>query len=257
MICTQAPDPCSQNRALCSTNVGAGCSCHPTGANHHRSPRVPSHPVWPTQVMVLKVSVRISWSQVAWVGVCGWAPAGNVSGRCLTQGCKVAAQSSPPGLVLRCEHEHHADINRVLVTHERWASLSAAAHEDVLIGIVVTVLKPGDQMTGEGTFEGCSELLRVVVSKVKGGAGGKKGQAVMIVQVFVASRHGHLGGKGVFYKAGNAGIVHAGRSGSEGLLQHRVYALMVVGNLRLERQFGGVIVGQHGIAEIIPRPVVA
>jgi hypothetical protein len=28
-----------------STNVGAGCSCHPTGANHHRSPRVPLHPV--------------------------------------------------------------------------------------------------------------------------------------------------------------------------------------------------------------------
>ncbi len=37
-------------RASESTNVGAGCSCHPTGANHHRSPRVPLHPVWQTPV---------------------------------------------------------------------------------------------------------------------------------------------------------------------------------------------------------------
>jgi hypothetical protein len=33
-----------------STNVGAGCSCHPTGAKHHRSARVPFHPVWPAPV---------------------------------------------------------------------------------------------------------------------------------------------------------------------------------------------------------------
>jgi transposase len=28
----------------------AGCSCHPTGANHHLSPPVPLHPVWQTPV---------------------------------------------------------------------------------------------------------------------------------------------------------------------------------------------------------------
>src|SRR3984893_5473303 len=32
------------------THVGAGCSCHPTVANHHRSPHVPLHPVWQTPV---------------------------------------------------------------------------------------------------------------------------------------------------------------------------------------------------------------
>ncbi len=30
--------------------TGAGCSCHPTGAQHHLSIRVPLHPVWQTPV---------------------------------------------------------------------------------------------------------------------------------------------------------------------------------------------------------------
>ena len=50
-ICTQTPDPRFIGRASkSSTNVGAGCSCHPTSANHLRSPRVPLHPVWPAPV---------------------------------------------------------------------------------------------------------------------------------------------------------------------------------------------------------------
>ncbi len=42
-----------------STNVGAGCSCHPTGAQHHLSPRVPLHPVWQTPVARLSVLTRL------------------------------------------------------------------------------------------------------------------------------------------------------------------------------------------------------
>jgi hypothetical protein len=41
-----------------STNVGAGGSCHPTGVQHHLSPRVPLHPVW--QTPVARFSVLIS-----------------------------------------------------------------------------------------------------------------------------------------------------------------------------------------------------
>jgi hypothetical protein len=45
------PGPTLHRRAsIASTNVGAGCSCHPTDAQHHRSPHVPFHPVWPTPV---------------------------------------------------------------------------------------------------------------------------------------------------------------------------------------------------------------
>ncbi len=33
-----------------STNVGAGCSCHPTGAQHHLSLRVALHPAWQRQL---------------------------------------------------------------------------------------------------------------------------------------------------------------------------------------------------------------
>ena len=33
-----------------SANIGAACSCHPTGTKHRRSTRVPSHPVWPRPV---------------------------------------------------------------------------------------------------------------------------------------------------------------------------------------------------------------
>jgi hypothetical protein len=42
--------------SISSTNVGAGCSCHPTSANHHRSARVPFHPVW--QMPVARFPVR-------------------------------------------------------------------------------------------------------------------------------------------------------------------------------------------------------
>ncbi len=45
------PGPTLHRRAsIASTNVGAGCSCHPTDAQHHRSPHVPFHPVWPAPV---------------------------------------------------------------------------------------------------------------------------------------------------------------------------------------------------------------
>jgi hypothetical protein len=41
------PDPRFRPGFLPSTSVAAGCSCHPTGFDHHRSTRVPLHPVWP------------------------------------------------------------------------------------------------------------------------------------------------------------------------------------------------------------------
>jgi hypothetical protein len=54
-ICTQTPDPrLSVGLSKLSTNVGAGCSCHPTSADHFRSPRVSFHPVWPTPVARLR-----------------------------------------------------------------------------------------------------------------------------------------------------------------------------------------------------------
>ena len=40
-----------------NTPVGAGCSCHPTGANHHLSPPVPLHPVWQTPVARLSGAI--------------------------------------------------------------------------------------------------------------------------------------------------------------------------------------------------------
>jgi hypothetical protein len=49
-ISTQPQTHASPSGFTLSTNVGAGCSCHPTGAYHHRSPRVPLHPVWPRSV---------------------------------------------------------------------------------------------------------------------------------------------------------------------------------------------------------------
>jgi len=39
-------------------NVGAGGSCHPTDANHHRSSHVPFHPVWSTPVARFPVPIR-------------------------------------------------------------------------------------------------------------------------------------------------------------------------------------------------------
>src|ERR1017187_4846851 len=44
------PDPRFSVGLKPGTNVGAGCSCHPTGCEYHRSPRVPLHPVWPRPV---------------------------------------------------------------------------------------------------------------------------------------------------------------------------------------------------------------
>jgi hypothetical protein len=46
--------------SISSSNVGAGCSCHPTGANHHLFPRVPLHPVWQTPVARLSVPILIA-----------------------------------------------------------------------------------------------------------------------------------------------------------------------------------------------------
>ncbi|MGA2730933.1 MAG: hypothetical protein ABSE96_24235, partial [Terracidiphilus sp.] len=39
-----------------STNVGAGCNCHPTGIHNDRATRVPSHPVWPKAICTLSVT---------------------------------------------------------------------------------------------------------------------------------------------------------------------------------------------------------
>ena len=41
------PRPMLSKSGSCGTTVGAGCSCHPTGCEYHRSTRVPLHPVWP------------------------------------------------------------------------------------------------------------------------------------------------------------------------------------------------------------------
>jgi hypothetical protein len=47
-----------------STNVGAGCSCHPTSAKHHRSAHVPFHPVWPAPVARLRGPISKSiWNK--------------------------------------------------------------------------------------------------------------------------------------------------------------------------------------------------
>ncbi len=48
------------------TNVGAGCSCHPTGWHHHRSTRVPLHPVWPRPVARFPVLILES-SLTKWI----------------------------------------------------------------------------------------------------------------------------------------------------------------------------------------------
>jgi len=46
-----------------STNVGAGYSCHPTSADHLRSPRVPFH-LWPTPVARLSGLTALSTSRL-------------------------------------------------------------------------------------------------------------------------------------------------------------------------------------------------
>ena len=49
-VCTQPQTHAFRSGFKPGTNVGAGCSCHPTGCDHHRSTRVPLHPVWPRPV---------------------------------------------------------------------------------------------------------------------------------------------------------------------------------------------------------------
>jgi len=46
-VCTQPQTHAFRSGSESDTNVGAGCSCHPTGSHHLRSTRVPLHPVWP------------------------------------------------------------------------------------------------------------------------------------------------------------------------------------------------------------------
>jgi hypothetical protein len=46
-VCTQPQTHAFRSGFEPGTNVGAGCSCHPTGCEYHRSTRVPLHPVWP------------------------------------------------------------------------------------------------------------------------------------------------------------------------------------------------------------------
>src|ERR1700730_870023 len=50
LTASQTDDAHTEVVGISGTNVGAGCSCHPTVANHHRSPHVPLHPVWQTPV---------------------------------------------------------------------------------------------------------------------------------------------------------------------------------------------------------------
>jgi transposase len=49
-VCTQPQTHAFRSGFKPGTNVGAGCSCHPTGCEYHRSTRVPLHPVWPRPV---------------------------------------------------------------------------------------------------------------------------------------------------------------------------------------------------------------
>src|SRR5271157_5355868 len=49
-VCTQPQTHAFRSGFKPGTNVGAGCSCHPTGCEYHRSARVPLHPVWPRPV---------------------------------------------------------------------------------------------------------------------------------------------------------------------------------------------------------------
>src|SRR5580658_141682 len=49
-VCTQPQTHAFRSGFKPGTNVGAGCSCHPTSSAHHRSTRVPLHPVWPSPV---------------------------------------------------------------------------------------------------------------------------------------------------------------------------------------------------------------
>src|ERR1700722_5813616 len=51
------PDPRFTVGLVVGTNVGAGCSCHPTGANHLRSLSVPFHPVWRKPVARFRVPI--------------------------------------------------------------------------------------------------------------------------------------------------------------------------------------------------------
>jgi hypothetical protein len=45
-VCTQPQTHAFRSGFKSSTNVGAGCSYHPTGCQYHRSTRAPLHPVW-------------------------------------------------------------------------------------------------------------------------------------------------------------------------------------------------------------------
>ena len=50
MICTQAPEPCSQNRALVAPLSARAVTAAQLNTGHHLSTRVPCQPVWPRPV---------------------------------------------------------------------------------------------------------------------------------------------------------------------------------------------------------------
>src|SRR5579864_316616 len=59
-VCTQPQTHAFRSGFKPGTNVGAGCSCHPTGCEYHRSTRVPLHPVWPRPVARLSGLIDFS-----------------------------------------------------------------------------------------------------------------------------------------------------------------------------------------------------
>src|ERR1035441_2161559 len=54
MTCTQAPDPCSQNRAVKAPMSARAVTAAQLNTGHHLSTRVPCHPVWPRPVARLR-----------------------------------------------------------------------------------------------------------------------------------------------------------------------------------------------------------
>jgi hypothetical protein len=58
-VCTQPQTHASRSGFKSSTDVGAGCSCHPTGCEYHPSTRVPLHPVWPRPVARFSVQIAL------------------------------------------------------------------------------------------------------------------------------------------------------------------------------------------------------
>jgi hypothetical protein len=73
-VCTQPQTHASRSGFKPGTNVGAGCSCHSTGSHHHRSTRVPLHPVGPKPVARFAGLIREDFSCGGPVGMTARSP---------------------------------------------------------------------------------------------------------------------------------------------------------------------------------------